>query len=856
MTVRFKLALTVFATGLVTALLVVATVVFAFQRFEHETASRRGSAFLGRVASMYDNLVELHAQSPIEFERWLRGLVLYEPDTELYLLGLDGRVLARTGTATLAPDFRVSLAPVKESIAKTDMPYVMGDDPERMDADAVVVARPVRRGLSGDAASDRADAGYLYLVLHTAQSPEGRWDALRAAFARPALGLVLAIIAFTTLVAVLLISAVTRPLRQLTAAVSTLSQRGLAEGLVVVPQSPLPKPTPDEFGRLTVAFEMLLDVCRRQWDALRRVDRFRREGVSNLSHDLRSPLTATVACLETLDARWAAADAPDRADDRRLVEIALRNTRNAARMVRSLGDLAKLDEPAFEVRRETVDLSELLDDIVLRFAERAAQAGIDLQARHGDVADDGAPPAASVDVELVERAVANLVDNALKFCPRGSRVTLSAARRDGAVEVSVADDGPGVDAADLPHLFDRFYQSRSCRERRGERQWPRPRHRAPHRRAARRRRRGGARRCARHDGPHAAARRPRLRRAERENAAPCTGKALVPPFRAWAYSRFDRFGTVMVPRSCEDGGETFEQAQGHRQRCPSSFMHDTPCGGPPNIRAMSSRSLLDVDIPAQPDVLVKLSLLLAEESVDVNAVSQLVASDMALAAAVLKAVNSAMYGLRGRVQSVQQAITYLGTREVAAVTFEMGLRAVFPPAPELDPVWERASVRGLLMGRIAQMLGVDAWASHSAGLFEECGKAVMFRHATERYRPLLAEARDDQDLLLLEHDAIGVSHDALGAALCESWGLSPPAVDSVRYHVMVNATYDLPMHVPKRTICAISAMAHALMTDPDSLDDVARKVAPQADLDPMEAQRGARKVKEQIEMAVEREKTD
>ena len=124
---------------------------------------------------------------------------------------------------------------------------------------------------------------------------------------------------------------------------------------------------------------------------------------------------------------------------------------------------------------------------------------------------------------------------------------------------------------------------------------------------------------------------------------------------------------------------------------------------------------------------------------------------MALAAAVLKAVNSAMYGLRGRVQSVQQAITYLGTREVASVTFEMGLRAVFPPAPELEPVWERARVRGLLMGRIGRELGVDAWAAHSAGLFEECGKAVMFRHATERYRPMLREAKSDEELLLLEH---------------------------------------------------------------------------------------------------------
>src|SRR5436190_9681949 len=160
---------------------------------------------------------------------------------------------------------------------------------------------------------------------------------------------------------------------------------------------------------------------------------------------------------------------------------------------------------------------------------------------------------------------------------------------------------------------------------------------------------------------------------------------------------------------------------------------------------------LNIDIPAQPEALVKLSLLLADDEVNLQALSGLIESDMALASAVLKAVNSSLYGLSGRVQSVQQAITYLGTREVAAVTFEMGLRAVFPPTPELDPVWERAGVRGLLMGRIGAQLDIDPWACHSAGLFEECGKAVLFRHAPERYRPLLAAAKDDEELLFLEH---------------------------------------------------------------------------------------------------------
>ena len=237
----------------------------------------------------------------------------------------------------------------------------------------------------------------------------------------------------------------------------------------------------------------------------------------------------------------------------------------------------------------------------------------------------------------------------------------------------------------------------------------------------------------------------------------------------------------------------------------------------------SHRRLLDVDIPAQPEALVRLSLLLAEDEVDFNAASLLISSDMALAAAVLKAVNSAMYGLRGRVQSVQQAITYLGTREVASVTFEMGLRAVFPDAPELEPLWERARVRGLLMGRIAATLGVDAWAAHSAGLFEECGKAVMFRHATERYKPLLAQAKNDEELLMLEHAKFGVSHDTLGAALCESWGLAPQAVDSVRYHVIVNSTLELPMHLPRRAMCAISAHG----ARPDDRPRHARRRRPQ-----------------------------
>jgi HD-like signal output (HDOD) protein len=269
---------------------------------------------------------------------------------------------------------------------------------------------------------------------------------------------------------------------------------------------------------------------------------------------------------------------------------------------------------------------------------------------------------------------------------------------------------------------------------------------------------------------------------------------------------------------------------------------------------------LEIDIPAQPESLVKLSLLLAEEDINLQAASGLIERDMALAAAVLKAVNSSLYGLRGRVQSVQQAITYLGMREVAAITFEMGLRAAFPPAAELEPLWSRAARRGWIMGRLGSLLSVDAWAAHSAGLFEECGKAVLFRHAKDHYSAMLRAAGSDRELCQLEHAGFGVSHDALGAALCESWGLGPAAVASVRHHVLAQAERDLPALPtlasspapgPRSNVLAISVIAHALMHDIDYAEGVAEHIGPQADLDPTLALRGTRRVIEQLEAAAE-----
>jgi signal transduction histidine kinase len=457
MTVRLRLALTIFITGVCTALGVLVTVAMAFQRFEHETIYERANSFIGRVVDLHPDLLDQHTRDPEGFTGFLRNLLLFEPDSQLYLLDAQGTVLAASGSAQPKPGFRVRLEPVMQAVAtagdRRRAAYVMGDDPEHMNVDAVIAARPLRH-----TAADGGSAGYLYLVCQPPGLDAGRVDVVRSSLASSAMSGLFILIVVMTVCAAWIVITVTRPLRDLSDAVARAQREGFdGAAMVNAPPAP-PRDRPgDEFAQLRAGFNAMLARLRAQWDALRRLDQFRRESVSNLSHDLRSPLTATAACLETLDRRWAAD--PARAEDRAMLEVALRNTRNAAQLVRSLGDLALLDEPEFKLQPMTVDLGEVLDDIVMRFADRAAQQGVQLQ--QGSAA--GSELFAAVDIELFERAVANLVDNALKHTPEGGRVTLRGDSADDAVCITVADTGRGIAASDLEHLFDRLYTGSGAR---------------------------------------------------------------------------------------------------------------------------------------------------------------------------------------------------------------------------------------------------------------------------------------------------------------------------------------------------------------------------------------------------------
>ena len=227
---------------------------------------------------------------------------------------------------------------------------------------------------------------------------------------------------------------------------------------------------------------------------------------------------------------------------------------------------------------------------------------------------------------------------------------------------------------------------------------------------------------------------------------------------------------------------------------------------------------LNIDLPACPSTLVKLSLLMAEEDSSIDQLASLIETDMALSSAVVRTVNSALFGLLKRVETVHEGIRYLGMAQVAGLTYEIGLRGAFPPSPLLQQIWDRAGVRGLAMGRIARQLDVDPWQAHTSGLFAETGRAVLYAYDRQRYQALDVDGNDEALLCAAEIEAFGVSHSALGAALCQSWGLSRDVSDSVRARPNTPSQWTQERPAVQKLL-TIGTAVDALLLNPDRSGD-------------------------------------
>jgi two-component system, OmpR family, phosphate regulon sensor histidine kinase PhoR len=206
-------------------------------------------------------------------------------------------------------------------------------------------------------------------------------------------------------------------------------------------------PVKDGPGAVLVAHDITED---------RRYDTLRKEFVANVSHELRTPLSVVQGYTETLrDGAWK-----DEKSSLEFLEIIDKNVRRLSAIVNDLLDLSKLESGGHVLEPRPVDLRGLVERVAEAFrpvAERKKQQlSAEVSPSAGTVEADGA---------LLERALANLVDNALKYTPEQGRVRISAAIDNGQVALVVEDNGMGIPEADLPRIFERFYRVDKSRSR-------------------------------------------------------------------------------------------------------------------------------------------------------------------------------------------------------------------------------------------------------------------------------------------------------------------------------------------------------------------------------------------------------
>jgi two-component system phosphate regulon sensor histidine kinase PhoR len=144
----------------------------------------------------------------------------------------------------------------------------------------------------------------------------------------------------------------------------------------------------------------------------------------------------------------------------RFVDIIVRNAERLQSLIEDLLELSRLESKEFRLKKERVELPVVASIIMGLFRERADKKGVKLK-----VDLPGDLPALTTDQRALEQVVSNLVDNAVKYCPAGSSVTVSAERTNGAVKVVVRDTGPGIDPKHVPRLFERFYRVDAGRSR-------------------------------------------------------------------------------------------------------------------------------------------------------------------------------------------------------------------------------------------------------------------------------------------------------------------------------------------------------------------------------------------------------
>jgi histidine kinase len=247
-------------------------------------------------------------------------------------------------------------------------------------------------------------------------------------------------------VSLLVTRRVVAPVRQIMAASRRIAEGSYGER-VELQGSPAPDEM-DELDQLAVTFNQMAD-------KLERTEAMRRQLIGDVAHELRTPLSTIKGSVEGL------MDGVLEPTQTNLIQIH-REAERLQRLVADLQELSRVEAGAFALQPRPVRVEELVATGANRLAGQFEEKGVRLQIKLGPDL-----PAVLADSDRIGQVLLNLLGNALQYTPSGRTVEVHARQQDRFVEIEIRDEGIGISAEHLPHIFTRFYRADRSRSRAG-----------------------------------------------------------------------------------------------------------------------------------------------------------------------------------------------------------------------------------------------------------------------------------------------------------------------------------------------------------------------------------------------------
>ncbi|WP_276166852.1 sensor histidine kinase [Zobellia alginiliquefaciens] len=365
----------------------------------------------------------------------MHDMMAVNQSIEVYLLNETGEVLYSVvlDHGDKSSIKSVSLSPIEFFIKNKGERFVLGDDPRNIGEQKIFSAAPY---------SVDGRNGYVYIVLAGKKFQEVSNNLLTQYFTKLGIGATLLTMLFSLIIGLIAIWFLTKNLRLITKTVRKFHDGDL--------QARIKNPENSDIEVFAKSFNEMADNIVGNMDKMQSIDLLRRELIANVSHDLRTPLAILKGYIETLQIKNESLSEDQKQE---YLQITHDNVDKLSNLINQLFEYSKLEAEQVTPVKEPFSITELSHDLIAKFRVLAEQKQIDLQL---DNPEENCMVFA--DVSLVERALQNLIENALKYTQANGKVTLSLQKKGKNVEINITDTGTGIPVNEQPFIFDRYKQ--------------------------------------------------------------------------------------------------------------------------------------------------------------------------------------------------------------------------------------------------------------------------------------------------------------------------------------------------------------------------------------------------------------